>query len=129
MKYEKLTQKEYLKLIQENKKSLIIATFQDKNNINNCYKEMENTLNGISQENLNECFKNQNFLKLISDNKKRMVFKDQNNKSIYGDLIGQYYTLNFKGFGFVLNIEIDEDLTRKNFKLYTIHLSFLSNEV
>jgi hypothetical protein len=125
MNYKKLIHKEYISLLQNRDKSLFIATYQNKETLKNCYNEMELLLKSISIKNLTECYNSNTFIKLINGNKRNMIFLDNENSKIYSDLSGQYYTFNFKGFDFIISVTSDENLKTKNFKLYTINLSFL----
>jgi len=123
---KQITQKRYLEILQERKKSLCIASFQNKDNIDNCFKEFENLIYDININDLDSCYKDNNFLTLISGNKKRLVFSQDNEKDkIFGNLEGLYYLFNYNGYDFVINVVSDEDLTKKNFKLYSLDVSFL----
>ena len=129
MEYKKITQKDYLNLLKTKDKSLFIGTFQNHENIENCYKEIETLLNRITKENIKECYDNQTFIKLVSGEKKSLKFSNnKDNSFIYGDLSGLYYIFDYKGFEFLLNVVIDENLKNKNFNLYTINLSFLESK-
>jgi len=125
MEYKDITQKEYLELIQANNKSLVVATFQSRNNLKECYANLEELFHSVPLKAIEESFNDNTFLKLISGDKKRLVFEDPDKKLIYGDLSGKYQTLSFKGYNFVINYVSDENLQRKNFKLYSLDISFL----
>jgi len=125
MEFKKITQKEYLKLLNDKNKSLCIGTFQDKNDKNKPFKDFENILNIISDIDLKECYENTIFIKLISGYKKRLVSEGLKKIKYYGFLSGAYYILKHKGYNFILNFNCDEDLKTKNFKLYSLNVYFV----
>ncbi len=113
MEYKKITQKEYLNQLQTTHKSLFIANFQEQNNLNKCFSDMEKLLNDIDESDLNKCYNSQKPLKLISGLKKRLVFS-LGDDLIYGNLKGEYLTFKFKGFEFIANTYKEDETTILN---------------
>lgn len=127
--YKNISQHEYIEILNKRKKSFVIDSYINNENIEKCFINMEETLKNNS-ENLKKCYKNNKnkMLKLKSGNKKRMVFNCDDNSLIYGDLKGRYFFFSYNGFDFIINIEIDDNLKNKNFKTYSLNLSFLEKK-